>query len=112
MVLRGWKEGGEGMRLIDADAFLMDSIKEKQFFICREDALNDIFVIATVYRDLKKALANTPTIDAVEVVRCKDCRHTVHSRIYPEVLICTLTKMCGETDPEFFCANGEREARE
>lgn len=35
-----------------------------------------------------------------------------HSRIYPEVLICTLTKMCGETDPEFFCANGEREEKD
>lgn len=66
-------------------------------------------VINTVYDDLKKALDNAPTIDAVEVVRCKDCKHTTRSKVSPEKIICCLTKMCGTVDPDYFCADGERE---
>lgn len=88
------------MRLIDADNFL-------DLFYVASAGQDKAFVVA-----VEMVVEDTPTIDAVEVVRCKDCRHTVHSMIYPEVLICTLTKMCGETDPDFFCANGEREVQE
>lgn len=81
------------MRLIDADAFLVDSIKEKRFAFSMADALNGEFVVKTVYSDLAEALANTPTIDAVEVVRhgywipqdntrtkfmCSDCNSRNH----------------------------------
>lgn len=45
------------MRLIDADALLKK--------------LNDEFI---PYRaDVNECIINAPTIDAVEVVRCKDC---------------------------------------
>lgn len=47
-------------------------------------------------------------VDAVEVVRCKDCIHTTRSRVNPEKIICCLTLMCGTTKPDFYCANGER----
>ena len=50
-----------------------------------------------------------PAIDAVEVVRCRDCKHTTRSKVSPEKIICCLTKMCGTVDPDFFCADGERE---
>ena len=50
--------------------------------------------------------ADAPTVDAVEVVRCKDCIHS-----YEEfgLLCCT----CGPYEdcvvpPEFYCADGKR----
>ena len=47
--------------------------------------------------------------DMVEVVRCKDCKHTTRSKVSPEKIICCLTKLCGTVDPDYFCADGERE---
>lgn len=49
------------MRLIDADALLLDNIWE--FF---DDWGN--------YTGAGQIVADAPTIDAVEVVRCKDCQ--------------------------------------
>lgn len=44
-----------------------------------------------------------------EVVRCKDCRYARINESHPnKPLICRLTKMCGTTPPEWFCADGER----
>lgn len=52
---------------------------------------------------------NTPTIDAVPVVRCKDCKHFAHCE---EVEGVSWTGFCnyGEfhTDEEDFCSRGER----
>ena len=69
------------------------------------------------YRDsVMKEIANAPIVDAVEVVRCKDCKHGI-------VDACTnrlLCARCGEirpnghvwggcsTIPENFCSYGER----
>lgn len=44
--------------------------------------------------------------DAVPVVRCKDCKHTLKGN--NGALVCCLTKMVGTTDPNWFCADGER----
>jgi len=55
------------MRLIDADALLE---------IYERNSITDIVVVCdkTVRQHLKAA----PTIDAVHVVRCKDCDHADH----------------------------------
>lgn len=47
-----------------------------------------------------------PAVDAVEVVRCKDCKYAFFSKLNSETIICGNTKMCGTTDANFFCANG------
>lgn len=102
------------MRLIDADAFLTDSIKKKRFFIYTEDALNNVFVVSTVYDDLKKALGNAPTIDAVEVIRCRDCIHYSHVVIDDDPAETVEVVVCAHKDlfptrvtPDFFCAHGK-----
>ena len=48
---------------------------------------------------LEKDIRNAPTVDAVEVVRCKDCKHymTIH---------CTCDGCCISDD--WYCADGER----
>ena len=53
--------------------------------------------------DIRKA----PTVDAVEVVRCKDCKHYVETDLW-----CNLNCCVGDSHanwyPEDFCSYGER----
>ena len=55
------------MRLIDADAFLADSIKEKRFVFCSSDMLSEQVIVKTVYDELANALKHAPTVDAEPV---------------------------------------------
>lgn len=77
------------MRLIDADA-LKKSLLEKGFY----PAI------------VKRAIEDAPTVDAVEVVMCKDCEHyheDTHSLCdYHAASVC----------PGWFCWNGKRECVE
>lgn len=44
------------------------------------------------------------------LIRCKDCRHSFINENHPQKpRICGLTKMCGTTKDDWFCADGERE---
>lgn len=53
------------MRLIDA---------HKLWDVMNKAILNHI-VTNTLWNTLKSVIENAPTIDAVEVVRCKDCKY-------------------------------------
>lgn len=59
-----------------------------------------------------EALQDRPTIDAVEVVRCKDCKYSKHLKQYPKVNTwkCTLTDVVYRADD--FCSYGERREEE
>ena len=53
-------------------------------------------------------IENAPTVDAVEVVRCKDCKY-----MYERMSVCTKVKVRGEilhirVEPDDFCSYGER----
>lgn len=90
------------MRLIDADA--MHTFVEEKVAEGKDGWANGVpyeWAYALTAVDMQ------PTIDAVEVVRCKDCIHTTRSKVNPEKIICCLTLMCGTTEPDFFCAHGE-----
>lgn len=45
-----------------------------------------------------------PTVDAVEVIRCKDCKHLMFSDLYGE---CKRGNL-GIVKPDDFCSYGER----
>ena len=80
------------MRLIDADALL--------------DGREDHEMIST------HLIWNAPTIDAVPVVWCKDCKHRVYTdegESCPDDIVCDLWESDGfyETD---YCSWGERRA--
>ena len=81
------------MRLIDADALIKEA--------CAEGAYG--------YVDVKQ-IADAPTVDAMPVVRCKDCIHS-----YDDLcgICCTY---CGYLDcvvyPHFYCAGGKRKENE
>ena len=57
------------------------------------------------YDDLMAAIADIPTVDAVEVVRCKDCKHLGFKGLCDSV--CN-RKMVGIVKPDDFCSYGER----
>ena len=77
-------------RLIDADALIEEA--------CVEGAYG--------YVDAKQ-ISESPTIDAVEIVRCKDCKHyEIHK---PKVLEnCERNGYIIPMKPDDFCSYGER----
>ena len=85
------------MILIDADALDFSGLLDE---ICQGQA--------------EEIVANAPTVDAVEVVRCRDCRYyeimqlkrdgTDDRRYKPS--LCVLHNR--NFDEDYFCADGER----
>ena len=55
-------------------------------------------VQSEAYRKVDDILTNAPTVDAVEVVRCKDCKHRFKDSWCEYV----------DDDDNFYCARGER----
>ncbi len=64
------------MRLIDADALV-----KKMCFRCKED---DGEGMCAEFCRFIAAFDNTPTIDAVPVVRCEYCKEAVECQLYGE----------------------------
>ena len=80
------------MRLIDAEnTNLIDAIGRNAF----KDR-----------QDIIDLLNNQPTVDAVPVVRCKDCKYHDEGEYF--VYCCALQTKCPD-DPEFFCKYGAPE---
>ena len=90
------------MRLIDADALLT-----KKFITDDIDSYDTIPV---------DEIVDAPTIDAVEVVRCRDCVHgkvCKFSAKEPDVVICVQANMFPlRTSPDFYCAHGKKNGGE
>lgn len=79
------------MRLIDADALLQRAVLHGW---STPKWVSDIMI------------GDAPTIDAVPIVRCKDCRYN-YANMIPNCKGCQRNVYI-ETDDNFFCANGER----
>lgn len=77
------------MRLIDADA-----LKEWVENVTESD---------WGWQEMLDRIDSAPTIDAVPVVRCKDCEHWQYDKLFNE-------GFCkGESrEPDFFCSRGKR----
>lgn len=61
---------------IDIEVALKTAIKERKVAISEQDMLNTQRVFKTIYSDLAEFLYSLPRADVVEVVRCKDCKHS------------------------------------
>ena len=80
------------MRLIDAEnTNLIDAIGRNAF----KDR-----------QDIIDLINNQPTVDAVPVIRCKDCKYHNDGEYF--VYCCALQTKCPD-DPEFFCKYGAPE---
>lgn len=51
----------------------------------------------------RMVIANAPTVDAVEVVRCKDCKHYWKNNPSDDVPVCLASPR-----DDAFCSEGER----
>ena len=100
------------VRLIDADALIEDI---KSFWDW--DSIDGI-TSTTVLKQTITDISHAPTIDAVPVVRCKDCVWYVRSMIKQDGTLdkrykpdwCDLYSRVREET--YFCANGERKDNE
>ena len=92
-------------RLIDADAEIA-TIKEN---VCRNcNSYNGVRCRACWVDTTIGFIDEAPTVDAVEVVRCKDCKYLYYHNI-DEQYYCGMG--CGLADcvnPDDFCPYGER----
>ena len=86
------------MRLIDADKVIADNAK-----------IIDCEIDHPQYQDtLREIIDSAETVDAVEVVRCKDCIYYVCAGVDHIVGCewCRLTRTIKK--PDWFCADGEK----
>ena len=91
-------------RLIDADALLDEFLNR---YTEREMEGNLVFAACEIKQDFADMISNVPTVDAVKVVRCKDCKHyEIHK---PKVLEnCERNGYIIPMKPDDFCSYGER----
>lgn len=78
------------MRLIDADAYLKKLRADPLYYLVERYGVDG-------------TIEAMPTIDAVEVVRCKDCKHFDGSYSYP---ICC--RFEDNVKPDDYCSYGEK----
>jgi hypothetical protein len=89
------------MAYIDKDKLLQD-IGETVIFSGKPD------IVSAESRGARKVvdrIAAAPTVDAVEVVRCKDCKHYGTSG-------CAMDAFSFDVTEESFCSYGERRENE
>ena len=81
------------MRLIDLDSEYIQETLYRRGFKTRQD--------------IEEWLNNAPTIDAVPVVRCRDCKQgEIDDPDFPDQYYCRAG--CGWNNGGFYCAYGER----
>ena len=59
---------------------------------------------------LYEAVRNYPSVDAVEVIRCKDCKNWDTKRTL--VFMCYCSELNRWTGDDYYCASGERKEEE
>lgn len=101
------------MRLINADEMAVNESEAYMSAQMKIDSPVTLGINSVVHRKIQQLIADTPTIDAVPVVRCKDCKYCNISLVLP-----TGRKMynCMEGSHDHqtllksndFCSRGER----
>ena len=91
------------MRLIDADALLDEFLKR---YTEMERNRNLVFAACEIKQDFADMVSNFQPVDAVEVVRCKDC---IYSYEQFSFIYCTFEPYGDCKVPsQFYCAEGKR----
>lgn len=89
-------------RLIDKDALMKQIRLVASRTSLGETKPNEISSIEVI-----GLINDAPTVDAVEVVRCKDCRMFVHNKA-AFVTYCNRELKCLYANPDGYCSYGER----
>ena len=92
------------MRLIDADAMK----RVYQEVLCSQVACIDCsFFMDDKYCRFETMLSEAPTINAIPVVRCRECNQgEIDDPDFPDEYYCHAG--CGWNKGDFYCAYGER----
>lgn len=88
------------MRLIDADQMAVD---ESEAYMSAQVQITDDLkwiVNFAAHSKIQRIIADTPTVDAVPVVRCKDCKYRDGTPGQPNIL-------CAQMHEDDFCSYGE-----
>ena len=88
------------MRLIDADMADVVIIYDKS------NELMQVSAIREYIKRQKAFLDKFPTIDAVPVVRCRECKLWLNSKLFPHNHYCIRSERVAY--PDDFCSYGER----
>ena len=103
------------MRLIDIDAFRKDWGLAERCEDCKRDARECQYDQIYTRMDFCGWLDDAEIIDAVPVVRCKDCRYNYGNaedcEYNPNDIVCTYFDTDG-MDASDYCSCGERKAAE
>ena len=91
------------MRLIDADT-LMDVIRQHEYRLATKQGSIDYGMFTL---GIQQAVDEQPTIDAVPVIRCRECKQgEIDDPDFPDQYYCHAG--CGWNKGDFYCAYGER----
>lgn len=105
-------------RYIDADALQKLFNEVSTSLLCRRELAKDTEHMVRAFIMVTEMIQDAPTVDAVEVVRCRDCKHCrekdrSEAFVYCEdVVICTNDEVTADgwlpVFKNYFCAYGER----
>lgn len=97
---------GKTMRIIDADA-LAWLVEEYKLAITpiTEDQEHDNRLPLQMLTEFENIIDKQPTVDAVPVVMCRDCKH---HEVFKNGVNGWCNKHECQTDVTYFCADGER----
>ena len=93
--------------LIDRDV-LMAQLEDRQAFLVKEWGYRDHYTRG--FEEAVDKVENAPAVYAVEVTRCKDCRHFVQGEPY-DPCECMKWKVkfgVAYTEPDGYCHKAER----
>lgn len=85
------------MRLIDADALGVGR--------CSKDVLPEAYCAG--WNGLIDLIEKAPTIDAVPVVRCRECKHRKYDDIFG-MIWCNRDSCTKRVKPDDFCSYGKK----
>lgn len=85
------------MRLVDGDAIIIDLLDRGIEGVQTDD-----------YAEFRQIVEDAPTVDAVPVCRCKDCKYG--SKCLMDMIQCKVYDRLHSAD--WFCAGGERKGED
>ena len=98
-------------RLIDANSILDDFLKR---YTEMERDGKIIFAACEVKQDFADMISNAATVDAVPVVRCRDCKWYMPGELFTDIMFCHRLKKDNGKPAKYnycaddFCSYGER----